>query len=447
MTNRRTTLAILINLLLSGQIFAADEPDEKTSLSVAAQALLEKVNQRVTHIDTATLKVLLKEHPETLVIDVREPDELASMGGYISAPNFFNIPRGFLELEIDARAPDKSTPIIVYCNVGHRSPFAADTLMKLGYTQVKSYSDGFNKWKRAGLLVKFSDKAPDSFLYSKPQEVIPGVWSAIGATAPATYDNSGHNNNLSFVITEDGVLVMNAGANYLLAQTLHEEIKKLTRQPVKYVVLENSQGHAMLGSNYWKAQGATIIAHQDAAHEIEKEGANILQSMRARLHDKVFKTEVVMPDKIIGDKFKLTMGSWKFEVLHLGSAHSPGDLMVWMPEKKLVISGDMAFHERLLPVFDTTNTAAWIATWDKFSALGAQYVIPGHGSPTHMAEVTKYTRDYLVYMREQMAKIISHGGTLLDAYKIDQSAYAHLDTFHELARINAGLLFRAMEFE
>ena len=59
-----------------------------------------------------------------------------------------------------------------------------------------------------------SDKAPDSVLYDLPQEVVPGVWSAIGATAPGTYANSGHNNNLSFVITDAGVLVVNAGDNY-----------------------------------------------------------------------------------------------------------------------------------------------------------------------------------------------------------------------------------------
>ena len=73
-----------------------------------------------------------------------------------------------------------------------------------------------------------SDKAPDSMLYDKPQQVIEGVWSAIGATSPARYENSGHNNNLSFVITTDGVLVVNAGANYLLAKALHTEIKKIT---------------------------------------------------------------------------------------------------------------------------------------------------------------------------------------------------------------------------
>jgi len=62
-------------------------------------------------------------------------------------------------------------------------------------------------------------------LFRKPMQVAPGVWSAIGATAPPTYENSGHNNNLSFVIGDNSVLVVNAGDNYLLAESLHDEIK------------------------------------------------------------------------------------------------------------------------------------------------------------------------------------------------------------------------------
>mgnify|MGYP001790839676 FL=1 len=63
---------------------------------------------------------------------------------------------------------------------------------------------------------------PGSPLYSKPIEVIPHVWSAIGATAPPTYENSGHNNNLSFIVTGDGVIVINGGAAYILANALHD---------------------------------------------------------------------------------------------------------------------------------------------------------------------------------------------------------------------------------
>ena len=68
------------------------------------------------------------------------------------------------------------------------------------------------------------DQYPQSDLYSKPTEFIPGVFSAIGATAPPTYENSGHNNNLSFVVTSNGVVVINSGASFRLAKAIHHEI-------------------------------------------------------------------------------------------------------------------------------------------------------------------------------------------------------------------------------
>ena len=95
------------------------------------------------------------------------------------------------------------------------------------------------------------DQYPQSVLYAKPVEVIPYVWSAIGATGPPTYDNAGHNNNLSFIVTGDGVIVVNGGACYQLAKALHEEIKQITDEPVRLVINENGQGHAMLGNAYW----------------------------------------------------------------------------------------------------------------------------------------------------------------------------------------------------
>jgi len=292
-----------------------------------------------------------------------------------------------------------------------------------------------------------SDRAPQSMLYDLPQEVVPGVWSAIGATAPGTYANSGHNNNLSFVITGAGVLVVNAGDNYLLAKALHDEIKKITDQPVKYVVLENGQGHAMLGSNYWQEQGVPVIAHVEAAHEIEEQSFALLEVMQERAGEKAGGTKVVMPDETFTDKKVIELGGEHIELLNLGPAHSPGDIIVWLPGKELVISGDMAFHQRMLPLFEHTDTRAWIETWDKFEALGAEVVIPGHGEPTDMATVRKYTRDYLVYLREKIGEVIENGGALQEAYEIDQSPYMHLPTAEFLARRNAGQVFQSMEFE
>jgi len=291
------------------------------------------------------------------------------------------------------------------------------------------------------------DQYPGSLLYSKPVEVIPHVWSAIGATAPPDYQNAGHNNNLSFIVTGEGVVVMNSGASYLLAKALHDEIRKVTSQPVKFVFNENAQGHAMLGNGYWLEQGASIIAHSVAAAEFGKNGAGSLQSTVRVNQDQAEGTTVVLPTETFKERRVLELGGMRIEALWLGPAHSHGDLVLWLPQQKLAISGDMAFHERLLPVFPDTDTAAWLKTWEKFEALGALYVIPGHGHPTNMAQVRRYTRDYLMFLRSAVQALLDDGEDLQAAYDIDQSRYSHLHTFKELAAKNAGRVFEQMEFE
>lgn len=293
-----------------------------------------------------------------------------------------------------------------------------------------------------------ADQYPGSVLYSKPVEVIPHVFSAIGATAPPTYENAGHNNNLSFIVTDEGVVVVNGGASYELAEALHAEIKAITDQPVVLVFNENGQGHAMLGNSYWAAQGVEIVAHTDAAAEFEEYGPGALRAAQARVKEQAAKTTLAAPTTLFDDSYTVTLGDVQIEARYLGPAHSPGDIVVWLPAQSLVISGDMAFHERMLPIFEHTMTADWIVTWEtQFEALNATYVIPGHGHPTNMAQVRRYTHDYLVYLREQVGAHLDEGGDLADAYYVDQSPYAHLDTFEELATKNAGRVYEQMEFE
>ncbi len=293
-----------------------------------------------------------------------------------------------------------------------------------------------------------ADKYPASMLYDKPVEFIPGVFSAIGATAPPTYENAGHNNNLSFIVTGEGVVVVNGGAAYGLARALHDEIKAITDQPVVLVFNENGQGHAALGNNYWAEQGVPIVAHVDAAAELEEYGGSILEGMKRYNRDKAEGTVLQLPTETFEDEYIVEMGPYRIEARYLGPAHSPGDIVVWLPNQSLVISGDVAFHERMLPIFEHTYTADWLETWDnEFEPLEATYVIPGHGHPTNMAQVRRYTKDYLVYLRDKIGAHLEDGGDLADAYYVDQSAYAHLDTFEELATKNAGRVYEQMEFE
>lgn len=291
------------------------------------------------------------------------------------------------------------------------------------------------------------DKYPESELYSKPVEVVPGVWSAIGATQPPTYENAGHNNNLSFVVTEDGVLVVNAGDSYLLAKALHDEIKKITDQPVRYVVLENGQGHAFLGSNYWRDLGVKIIAHDDAIEEIELHGDEALSWMESYNLDRAEGTVVVVPDEGFFDRKEILLGKTRIELIDFGPAHSVGDISVYLPDHDVIIAGDMAFHQRMLPVFAETKTLEWIETFDIFSAVDVTHVIPGHGVATDMETVTRETKGYLTYMHAAVRALLDEDGGLAEAYKIDQSAYEYLDAFDELAKKNAGRIFQELEMD
>lgn len=441
----RSPFSHVASVLLASIVFSTDASAE-AGLQTGEQ-MRDAVNKRIVNIDTSELRAILEREPLTLLIDTRTNEEVTLTGGTIDAPLNTVMTRGYLEFRIGEYAPHKDYPIVVYCGTNLRSPMAADTLMKMGYTNVKNYADGFLSWKRQGLPIDINDEELGSFLYSKPIKVTDGVWSAIGATAAPSYDNAGHNNNLSFIITSEGVVVINAGDSYLLARSLHDEIRKITDQPVRYVVLENEQGHAALGSNYWKQQGVPIIAHIDADTVIRQHAGRMLERMKSYNRDKAWKTEVAYPDRTFDDSMVLDLGGQRIELHYLGPAHGPGDIVVWMPQKKLVIAGDMAFHERMLPIFEYTDTAGWIDTWNRFAALGAEIVVPGHGGPTTMQEVTRYTLDYLVYMREQVGQILDDGGELNDVYNIDQSAYAHLDTYDRLARLNASTLYRQMEFE
>lgn len=274
------------------------------------------------------------------------------------------------------------------------------------------------------------------------------VYSAIGATQPPTYENRGHNNNLSFIITDEGVVVINGGDNYRLARDLHAEIRKLSNVPVRYVINENGQGHAFLGNSYWVEQGATIIAHALAVEKIRRHGEGSLQRMLERNRELGEGTSVVIPDRIVeGELAVITLGGTRIEIRRFGPAHSPGDVSVWLPDQGVLIAGDIAFHQRLLGIFPDTDVAGWIGSFDRMATLGARYVVPGHGAPTDMVTITRYTRDYLQFLTEEVQKILDRDGDLADAYAIDQSAYSHLDTFEELAGKNAGRLFQTLEMQ
>ena len=125
-----------------------------STLSIAQEGipsgreLQAKVEQKTKMINTADLKKMIDESPDLVLVDIRTKSEIQKMGGAIEVPQNINIPRGWLEFSIQSKTQGKETPIVVYCGGGLRSPFAAETLQQMGYTNVWNYSEGYMAWKR-----------------------------------------------------------------------------------------------------------------------------------------------------------------------------------------------------------------------------------------------------------------------------------------------------------
>lgn len=146
------TKYLLSALALSWAIVTVPAQAEVAGIKGSDQ-LLQELKQSVKTISTEELKKAVDENPDLVLVDIRTPAEIARMGGTIKAPQNTNIIRGWLEFKITGVAQNKDTPIVVYCGGGLRSPMAADTLTKMGYTNVKDYADGFLGWRKAGLPV------------------------------------------------------------------------------------------------------------------------------------------------------------------------------------------------------------------------------------------------------------------------------------------------------
>lgn len=99
----------------------------------------------------------------------------------------------------------------------------------------------------------------------KPVKVMDGVYTVVGSLIWHNPTNFGLNNNLTYIEFEKGVFVFNAGPNPAVAAAFHRMIKAKTNKPVKWLAVENSQGHAYLGASYWYDVGVkNMYSHQRA---------------------------------------------------------------------------------------------------------------------------------------------------------------------------------------
>lgn len=279
------------------------------------------------------------------------------------------------------------------------------------------------------------------------QAVTDGVYALVGPMEQRSAANLANNATFGVVVTAEGVVLMDPGGSWKGAETIHARIREITDQPVRYVIDTGGQDHRWLGNGYWQAQGATVIASQAAIEDHKARGSQQLTALSRFLGDELSGTGPAYADLTFADSYRLEIGGVTFEITHAGQAHTPGDSFVWLPAKDTVFTGDIVYVERILGNGAQSNVKSWIAAFEAMAALNPAHVVPGHGHATTLEKARADTYDYLVNLRTQIGALIDDGGDIIDAPKINQSAFSYLEQFDSLAGRNAQTTYEQMEWE
>ena len=283
----------------------------------------------------------------------------------------------------------------------------------------------------------------------KFQPVANGVYAYIGDTGPRTIENEGLNANIGLVVTPAGAVLIDSGATYRSARQIHDAVRKVTAVPVKWVINTGGQDHRWLGNGYFREQGAEIIAHADARADMQARGGDHLSALKSTLNDGAEGTVPTLPTRYITEgSSRLDLGGVAFQLEHRNGAHTPGDMMVWLPQQHVLFTGDVVYVNRLLGVIPVSNTRNWLATFAVIEALDPKIVVPGHGGVTDLATARADTQAYLVALRAHMKKAVEDGVDMGEAVKsFDTKPWLRLRNADELLPGNASRTYLELERE
>ena len=209
--------------------------------------------------------------------------------------------------------------------------------------------------------------------------------------------------NTGVIIGEDAVLICDALATPVMAQSLIAEIRKVSDKPIKYVVLSHYHAVRVLGASGYKAAGMQeIIASQGTYEMIVERGAQDMQSEYERF-PRLFDAfdsipGLTWPTMVFERELTLFLGKLEVRLMHLGAGHTKGDTIAWVPSQNVVFSGDLVEYNAGVYTGDA-QLEEWPATLEKLRALKAHKLVPGRGeallTPADCDKAIDYTRKWV----------------------------------------------------
>ncbi len=238
--------------------------------------------------------------------------------------------------------------------------------------------------------------------------------------------------NALFVVNEDDVVVFEGGGAPIVAERTIALIRSVTDKPVSHLVISHWHGDHNLGNQaYRKAfPELKIVGHPETVTamtgppmayverygpmltglidewsalaekgELSERRAALLPSL-GLMRDELARTVITPPDTPVSDRLVLERGARDIHIIHPGRGNTPGDLVLWLPEERILASGDLVVHP--IPYGFGSFPSDWIETLDVLAAFDFRLLVPGHGEVQTDDDYIRRLQDLLREVRRQV---------------------------------------------
>ncbi|WP_243472734.1 MBL fold metallo-hydrolase [Winogradskyella sp. MH6] len=231
---------------------------------------------------------------------------------------------------------------------------------------------------------KCSEPADNFTVTNVSENVYSIVSPSIGLPTP---ENKGWNSNVHFIVTGKGVLLFDTGSSELIGNKIKSTIKSITNQPVRWVI--NSHSHA----DHWLGNAAfadaEIIASNQAFETMKKYGKDDVAFYAKVTNGTIGSTKLKYPNLLLHEPQKRTFGGLEVEFIFANDGHSEGDVLMWLPEQKIIFGGDVLSSDWMPIITNYSNLSNLINTLQTVAKLNPSVVLTGHGNVTTAASVLR----------------------------------------------------------
>ena len=222
--------------------------------------------------------------------------------------------------------------------------------------------------------------------------------------------------NIGIIVGRDGVLVVDTGMGPRNAETVLDEVKKISSKPVAYLTVTHFHPEHGMGAQAFPA--STIVIYPTAQKtELLEKGAAMMKEfsgVSSEIGDLLKPVRFRMPNVTFSEEAEVDLGDFPVRLLHWGSAHTLGDNFVFLPKQRILFGGDVVIN-RFFPIMADSDSSgmSWIQTLERLEKLNPAIVVPGHGEVGDVGLVAAM-REYLVVVRERVQEMKSQGSGVTD---------------------------------